>query len=61
MTISVKIRGTLPELEELWPWNVLCDMVCVDYYKRNMVPDTEVFEITEESLIQARIITRTPT
>ena len=54
--LEVKVKGTIPELSQLWDWQILCKLVHVDYYNRYMVPDDEIFIITHEDLSQAGLI-----
>lgn len=48
----MKIKGTLNELCNLYPWDKLCTRVGVDYYKRHLVPADEVFEIDAEDFVR---------
>lgn len=50
MALKAIIEGTLGELSDLWRWDVLSELVNVDYYNRCRVPATEVFTITEDDL-----------
>lgn len=51
MALQLSAKGTLSELEQLWRWEKLCELVHVDYYKRSLVPNDEVFTVTQEDLI----------
>jgi len=54
--LKFKATGTIEELCQLYSWDRLCDMIGVDYYKRGMVLDSQVFTITEQNLLEAGII-----
>lgn len=41
----LKIEGTLKEIETLIPWDKLCELISVDYYKRSLVSKDEIFKI----------------
>lgn len=56
MALEVNIKGTLSELDQLWSWDKLSQLVHVDYYRRSMVPSSEVFTITTQDLIDAEIV-----
>lgn len=56
MALSVLIKGTLSELDELYPWHELSQLVRVDYYKKSLVSDDEVFTITEADLVRVGLI-----
>ena len=56
MSLQVLIKGTLPELSELYHWEILCELVRVDFYKRSLVSDNEVFTITEADLQRVGLI-----
>ena len=56
MSLQVLIKGTLPELSELYHWEILCELIHVDFYKRGLVPHDEVFTITEADLQRVDLI-----
>ena len=56
MALQLTARGTLSELENLWSWDKLCELVHVDYYNRSLVPNDEVFTVTHEDLIAKGMI-----
>lgn len=56
MSLQVTIKGTLSELSELYRWEVLCDLIHVDFYKRGLIPHDEVFTITEADLLRVGLI-----
>ncbi len=59
MALEVTAKGTLRELEQLWPWDKLCVAVHVDFYNKVLVPDDEVFVVTAQDLLDANIIQAT--
>lgn len=56
MALSVLIKGTLRELEELYHWEILSELVRVDFYKKSLVPADEVFKITEADLQRVGLV-----
>ena len=41
----MKITGTLKELETIFHWEKLCKLIHVDYYKKYLVSEDELFNI----------------
>lgn len=41
----LKIEGKLNEIEKVIPWNKLCNLVHVDYYKKHLISKDEIFKI----------------
>ena len=56
MALTVHIKGTTNELQQLYSWEQLSKLIQVDYYKMHLVDGDEVFTITEEDLKRAGII-----
>jgi hypothetical protein len=48
MSLQIKATGTIKELEVLWEWDVLCQLIHVDYYNKHLVPPNEIFTVTEK-------------
>lgn len=46
----MKLTGTVKELEQLIPWDKLCSMIHVDYYKKYLVKEGEIFTVDTEQL-----------
>ena len=51
--LKYKATGTIEELCQLYSWDRLCKILGIDYYKRCLIPDDELFTITEIELLEA--------
>lgn len=54
--LKCEINGTINELEQIWPWQTICDLIHIDYYNRYLIPADERFTITEKDLARLEII-----
>jgi hypothetical protein len=55
--LTATITGTLRELQQMWPWETLCNLVHIDPHRLGSVPDDEQFTITQDDLLLAKMIT----
>lgn len=46
--MEIRIKGTLSELEQLFKWDDLYIILKIDYYMKYLVPDDEIFVLTEQ-------------
>lgn len=54
--LEFKAKGTIQDLEQLFHWDQLYLMIGVGYYNRSMVPEDEIFTISENELANVGII-----
>lgn len=48
----MKLSATFSELKQLFPLERVADLCHVDYYKMYMVPDDEVFNLSENDFLR---------
>lgn len=53
--LTAEIKGTLSELLQLWPHELVMEMLHIDPYKTCLVSEHEEFIITERDLIRVGV------
>lgn len=55
-TEEIYIKFSFGHLSRVIEWNILCDIISVDYYKMSLVDDDEIFDIKESVAIEYGLI-----